>query len=203
MIKAVIFDVGGVLIRTMDRRGRNTLEGRLGLPASGSEQLVFNSEMGQKAQRGEITTAQLWQWLGEHLRLDAAAMQDFQRLFWGGDQMDTELVAWIRQLRPQYQTAIISNALDNLTEVLTTHYPMADAFDLIVGSAYEKVMKPDAVIFQRTLARLGREPQETVFVDDFPHNIAGAKAVGMNVLHYQPGIDVPAALARLGVIPQS
>ena len=49
MIKAVIFDVGGVLIRTVDRRGRDALEARLGLAHGESEQIVFNSEPGQKA----------------------------------------------------------------------------------------------------------------------------------------------------------
>lgn len=199
MIKAVIFDVGGVLIRTMDRRGRNALEARLSLAPGESEQIVFNSIMGQKAQRGEISTAQLWQWVGEHLHLDAAALQAFQDDFWSGDRVDEPLINWIRGLRPRYQTAIISNALDNLTHVLTTLYPITDAFDLIVGSAYEKVMKPDPRIFWVTLERLGVTPAEAVFVDDFAHNIAGAEAVGMIGLHYQPGLDIPLALAELGV----
>lgn len=199
MIKAVIFDVGGVLIRTMDRRGRNALEARLHLAPGASEQVVFNSDMGQKAQRGEISTAQLWQWVGEHLQLDAAALQAFQDDFWRGDQVDESLINWIRGLRPRYQTAIISNALDNLNHALTTLYPIADAFDLIVGSAYEKVMKPDPRIFWLTLERLGITPSEAVFVDDFAHNIAGAEAIGMIGLHYQPGLDIPLALTELGV----
>jgi len=199
MIKAVIFDVGGVLIRTVDRRGRDTLEARLGLAHGESEQIVFNSEPGQRAQRGEITTAQLWEWVGGYLGLDAAALGDFQRDFWGGDRLDVELVNWIRGLRPRYQTAIISNALDNLTHVVTHLYPMADAFDLIVGSAYEKVMKPNRAIYELTLERLGRQPQEAIFIDDFYHNVEGAKAAGMAGLIYRAGMDVPGALAEWGI----
>ena len=106
----------------------------------------------------------------------------------------------IRQLRTRYQTAIISNATDNLRQTLTINYPMADAFDLIVGSAYEKVMKPDPRIFERTLARLGRQPDESVFIDDFAHNIVGARAVGMQAIHFTPPIDLVAELAKLGVL---
>jgi HAD superfamily hydrolase (TIGR01509 family) len=76
---------------------------------------------------------------------------------------------------------------------------MADAFDLIVGSAYERVMKPDPAIFLRTLERLGRAPHEAVFIDDFAHNIEGARGVGMAAIHYTPGMDLAAALASLGV----
>ncbi|MDQ3248638.1 MAG: hypothetical protein M3Q45_05450 [Chloroflexota bacterium] len=60
MIKALIFDVGGVLVRTVDRTHRNALEERLGLHAGESESIVFNSDMGTKAQQGAITTPELW-----------------------------------------------------------------------------------------------------------------------------------------------
>ena len=45
MIKAIIFDVGGVLIRTQDHSSRRQWEKRLGLAERESEQIVFNSEM--------------------------------------------------------------------------------------------------------------------------------------------------------------
>jgi HAD superfamily hydrolase (TIGR01509 family) len=109
-------------------------------------------------------------------------------------------VALIRSLRPRYQTALLSNFMDELHEVVTVRYPMADAFDLIVGSCYEGIMKPEAAIYERILNRLGRQPAEAVFIDDAPHNVAGARAVGMHAIHYTPGLDVAKALAALGVV---
>ncbi|HRJ45238.1 MAG TPA: HAD-IA family hydrolase, partial [Caldilineaceae bacterium] len=94
---------------------------------------------------------------------------------------------------------IISNFMDDLRRSLSEKYPIADAFDLIVISAEEKVMKPDPVIFQRTIERLGRRPEECVFVDDFAHNVEGARAVGMHAIHYTPQTDMKAELAKLGV----
>jgi epoxide hydrolase-like predicted phosphatase len=201
MISAVIFDVGGVLVRTEDASRRRMIEQRLGLQAGAAEDLVFNQEMGRAAQLGQITTEQLWGWLKTHLQLDDAGLIEFRREFYGGDRLDTALVDYIRSLRPRYQTAIISNASDNLLDTLTSTYPIADAFDLVVGSAYEGVMKPDAIIFKRTLNRLGRQPGETVFIDDFSHNVEGARAVGMKAIHYRPGTDLVTALANLGVSP--
>jgi len=200
-IRAVVFDVGGVLVRTEDPAPRRALETRLGLAPGESEYLVFNGPMGLQAQRGEITAAALWMWVRQELGLDAAELEAFRRDFFGGDRLDTDLVAWIARLRPRYQTAIISNAMDDLLDVVTHRYPMTEAFDLVVGSAYEGIMKPDAVIFQRTLAKLGRDPGEAVFVDDFLHNVDGARAVGMAAVHYRPGIDLPRELAALSVSP--
>jgi epoxide hydrolase-like predicted phosphatase len=199
MIRAIIFDVGGVLLRTEDRSYRNELEQRLHLRPGESEFLVFNSEMGQAAQLGKVTPEELWRWLQRHLGLSDEGVVDFQRQFWAGDRMDVELVDFVRRLRSRYITAIISNAQGNLPALLTDTYPMADAFDLIVYSAAEGVMKPDPAIFLRTLERLDCAAHEAVFIDDFAHNVEGARAVGMSAIHYRAGMDVRAALGDLGV----
>ncbi|MFN8486732.1 MAG: HAD-IA family hydrolase [Caldilineaceae bacterium] len=175
------------------------MEQRLGLQPGESEIIVFNGEMGIKAQRGLITTVELWQWIQQHLRLNDEELGVFRRDFFGGDRLDTALVDHIRRLKQHYQTAIISNATDNLRETLTVNYPMADAFDLIVGSAYEKVMKPDPIIFERTLERLGVQPDEAVFIDDFAHNIDGARTVGLHTIHFTTQTNLMAELAKLGV----
>lgn len=199
LIKAIIFDVGGVLLRTEDRKPRQQWEAKLGLAPDGTEALVFNSEMGQKAQRGDITEAALWQWIGDHLELSLQETAAFRKGFWAGDKMDYQLVELIRQLKQSYQTAIISNYADNLRPELTDQFGIADAFDEIIVSCEEKIMKPNAEIFHRALARLGRQPEEAVFIDDFLHNVAAAEEVGLAAVHFQPGIDLPKALTELGI----
>lgn len=200
MIKALIFDVGGVLIRTIDPQPRRALEERLGLNPGEAELLVFNSEQGRAAQMGQITSIAHWQWVAGQLKLDAGALRQFQDEFFGGDQLDHDLIAFIRKSRPTYRTAIISNYMDELTQLLGEVHAIDDAFDLIVISSSEKIMKPDPVIFERTLKRLGLPPHETIFIDDFLHNVEGARAVGMNAIHFTPGIDWAAELARWGVV---
>ncbi|MFQ5419863.1 MAG: HAD family hydrolase [Anaerolineae bacterium] len=199
MIQAIIFDVGGVLIRTEDYGSRRALEKKLGLAEWESEQIVFNSEMGQKAQRGEISDRDLWRWVGERLQLSPDGLRDFKQAFWDGDVLDSRLISFIRQLRSRYQTAVISNATDGLRPSLAETYGVADAFDLITVSAEEEVMKPRPEIYERTMARLGRLPQECVFVDDFAQNIAAARDLGMKTVRFTPQINLPAELERLGV----
>ena len=200
MIKAVIFDVGGVLIRTADHSYRREWENRLGLADGESEEIVFNSEMGIKAQKGEISDDALWSWVGQYLKL-GDRLEAFRTSFWRGDRLDTELVTYIRSLRPGYQTAIISNATDGLNRSLSNIFKIADAFDLIVGSAEVKIMKPDPAIYEYTLQGLNRIADECVFIDDFAHNIEAANKLGMATVHFEPGTDVPAELVKLGVHP--
>lgn len=200
MIRAIIFDVGGVLIRTEDHTPRRRLEERLGLKMGEAEHIVYNSAAGLQAQLGEISAAQHWRQIQTRFGLSESGLAEFRRDFWGGDRLDMSLVAYVRRLRPRYRTAVISNAMDDLTDQLTAKYAIADAFDLIVGSAYEGIMKPDPAIYRRALSRLDCLPNEAVFIDDTLRNVDGARAVGLLAVHYTPGLDVPAALATLGVV---
>ena len=196
-VKAIIFDIGGVLIRTEDYSGRSNWERRLGLNPGGAEAIVLNSDMGHRAQRGEITYAALWNWVGQFLEL-GEELPTFRQDFWRGDFVDQALVALIRKLRPSYKLAVISNATDALLETLA-EYDLLDEFDLVVGSAFERVMKPNPLIYTRTLERLGCLAEETVFIDDAPANVAGARALGMNAILFEPTVDLAAELATFGV----
>lgn len=197
-IRAVIFDVGGVLVRTFDQGGRHVWEERLGLSPGEAEAIVLNGEMGHRAQRGEITTAELWAWAGQRLGLDEAELETFRADFWRGDGVDPALHDLIHRLRTNYQTAIISNATDALLESLAAYGLLGD-FDLVVCSAHEGITKPAPAIYETTLARLGRVAGETVFIDDAPANIAAAKGVGMHAILFTPLIDLEGELAALGV----
>jgi epoxide hydrolase-like predicted phosphatase len=196
-IKAVVFDVGGVLVRTFDHSGRRAWERRLGLASGELEAIVLNSEMGRRAQRGEISDAELWQWVDNRFNL-GDELGAFRRDFWKGDAVDRHLMRLIRGLRKQYQTAIISNATNALQETLAG-YGLLDEFDLVIGSAYEGVMKPDPAIYRRALEKLGRTPEETVFIDDAPRNIDAARALGMAVVLFTPQTELEKELAALGV----
>lgn len=199
MIKAIIFDFGGVILRTQDWVGRRRWEERLGLAENEAEWVVFNSEWGRKAQQGEISYTALWQGIGRRFGLAAAELQQFQRDFWAGDVLDWGLVALIRGLRSSYQTALISNAFNDLRDVLSSQFAIADAFDHLIISAEEGIMKPDPRIFHIALQKLGCRPEEALFIDDFAVNIAGARAVGLHTIHFTPGIELAAALKEFDV----
>ena len=196
-LKAIIFDVGGVLVRTQDRGPREAWEKRLGLKHGEADSIVFGGTMGTKAQLGEISEEELWQWVGRNLDLSPGQLAEFRRDFWAGDVLDESLVQFIRSLRPRYQTAIISNYFDSMRHTLTERYPIIDAFDLIIISAEEKLMKPDPEIYKRTLHHLGRSPAETIFIDDSMPNVEAARSLGMRALHFGPDTNLPAEL-RIG-----
>ncbi len=199
MINAVIFDVGGVLVRTSNRENRLKWENQLGLEELQSEEIVFNSDVGTKAQMGQIGDKELWSWVGRRLDLNSEQLLRFRQDFWSGDVLDEELIAFIRSLRSRYQTAIISNATLALRQTLTEIYPIESAFDLIICSAEEKIMKPNLEIYERTLKKLGIEPRQSIFIDDSEVNIQAAQSLGMSAILYRSGLNIPDALRDFGI----
>ncbi len=188
MLKAVIFDWGGVLMRTVDASGRRKWEQKLGLPQYTVDRVVHGSRSWKQAQSGAITDEEYWADVARQLGLDEAALQEFRRDYFSGDQLDQEMMDFIRGLRPHYKTALLSNASPRLTELLDA-LDATDAFDVIVISGLVGVQKPDPAIYRVVLERLGLAPEETIFVDDFVENIEVAQKLGMRTLHFRAEMD--------------
>ncbi|MBC8508174.1 MAG: HAD family phosphatase [Anaerolineales bacterium] len=183
-IKAVIWDMGGVIVRTEDHASRDNLAAQLGVTRHHLETSVFGGEIGHQAQRGEIDAPNLWEAVRQTYNLSKDGIKDFQKRFWAGDEVDYQLVEYIRSLRKNYISALLSNAWNDLRAVITERWNFADAFDTMIISGEEGVMKPAARIYQIALDRTQVAPSEAVFIDDFAHNIEGAKAVGMHVIQF-------------------
>jgi FMN phosphatase YigB (HAD superfamily) len=184
VIKGVIFDVGGVLLRTHDQSGRRKWEMRLDLEPGGLAELVFDSQLGRAAQLGQSSPEDVWAWLGTYLDLNPDEMAALRRDFWAGDQLDLKLCDYIRSLRPHYRTAMLSNSWAQDGQAMAQKLGIADCFDVFVTSAELGVMKPDPRIYHVALERLGISPAEALFVDDFIENVEAARRLGMQAVHF-------------------
>ncbi|MFO0865258.1 MAG: HAD family phosphatase [Gemmataceae bacterium] len=77
--------------------------------------------------------------------------------------------------------------------------PILSRFDGIVLSHEVGARKPHAKFFAACHRLAGGRPEESVFVDDMPDNIAGATAFGFRGLLYRPKEDLAGKLRELGV----
>lgn len=93
--------------------------------------------------------------------------------------LDARLVQFLRELRPRYKTALLSNAWSDARERLTRMYRLDELVDVLVFSAEVGIAKPDSRIYRYIADRLGVRPEEAVFVDDLQENVEAARAVGM------------------------
>ncbi len=77
---------------------------------------------------------------------------------------------------------------------------LAEVFGVTVVSGQEAMIKPDPRIFRLLCTRAGVAPRDCVFIDDGPHNVDGARAVGMDGIHFTGPDALAAALSDRGLL---
>ena len=185
MIKVVIFDMGGVLLRTFDSAPREALAQRYGVTLRQLFDIIFISESSQQAERGEKSDADHWTWALNQLRVAPEDRADFIRQWWAGDRMDYDLLEFINNLRPDVRTGLLSNAWLGTRANITKHWGSLDPyFDVVIFSAETGMRKPAPELFRWLLEKLGANPEEAIFVDDYGENIKAAQALGLRTVKF-------------------
>ena len=203
MIRAVIFDLGGVVFPSPVDAFR-VYEQEHGLPDRFlSDVVLADPEHGawSRLERGEL------------------AFDEFCSAFEseccaaGGVIDAAELMAFIRQdfaPRPEMITAIGSIRAHGLrTGALTNNWAEGEPgvgatgaqlgkwFDAVIESAVEGIRKPDPRIYRLVCDRLGVVPAAAVFLDDLGANLKPALALGMTTIKVA---DPAAALDELASV---
>ena len=192
-IRAVLFDMGGVIVRTEYQAPRQHLAERLGMEYDDLVKIVFDSDSGYQASIGAITADEHWASVLKRLKRPAPEMEAIRHEFFAGDIIDRTLVDFLRSLRGKYKTGLISNAWGDLRDYIVRE-KLDDAFDHMIISAEVGAVKPDAKIYQVALEQVGVKPKEMVFVDDFAVNIQGCEKVGIKGILFK---DPDSAIRQL------
>jgi len=192
-IRAVFFDLGGVIVRTEYQAPRQQLAERLGMEYDDLNKIVFDSETGLQATTGALTSQQHWEAVIKRLKRSPEELASIRDEFFAGDIIDRDILNFLRSIRGSHKTGLISNAWSDLRDYLVRE-KLIDAFDHIIISSEVGVAKPEAGIFQMALKQAGVRPDEAVFVDDFYVNIEGCEKVGMKGIHFK---DAESALQQL------
>ena len=192
-IKAIFFDLGGVLLRTENRSIRQALGAEFGMTYDQIDAFVFDCESAKLATIGKMTEDEHWLDVTRRLNLPATEMPRLRDSFFEGDVLDLHLVNFLRQARKSMKTGLISNAWSGLRPWIY-QAKFDDAFDNIVISAEAGWAKPDARIYEYAMASLGVTPTESIFVDDVQKNIDGANILGMHGILFK---DTPSTLEEI------
>ncbi len=184
-VEAFVFDCGGVLLRDGNDQAYRHWEKRLGLAAGELKQRLWAGEAWRRAERGELSETEFWQSVAPALGLEPAeALNTLADDLWASWALDQEVLKVIDSVRERYRVAMLSNATDALEQQLTERYGVADRFEAIVNSSRVGVAKPASEIYRILLDQLELEPEEVVFIDDRPENVAAAAALGLHVIWF-------------------
>jgi HAD superfamily hydrolase (TIGR01509 family) len=83
---------------------------------------------------------------------------------------------------------------------VAAHPVLGRAFGVTIVSGEERVLKPAPAIFAALCARAGVAAQDCLFIDDSMKNVEGARAFGMETVHFTGPEALEAALTGRGLL---
>lgn len=193
-VNAVIFDMGGVLLRTINSQPREAIAERFGVTRAELEAFIFMSETSLRSEVGELTDKEHWETVLRHFNQPVGDYPKVYDEYFSGDAIDEELLAFAVSLKPDYQLGLLSNAWVNARPLLSRHFDFINVFDISVFSCEVGMRKPDPAIFKVMLEKMSVGAENVVFIDDMPLNIQGAKSAGLHAIRYT---DTPTTIAAV------
>ncbi|MFI3269157.1 MAG: HAD family phosphatase [Rikenellaceae bacterium] len=186
-IKAVIFDLGGVVLDLdYDRCIRSFEE----IGFEGAQRYVscyHPMEIFGALERGEVSTEEFC----DELRKMSGKTMSNEEIFWAYQAILIDIpVKKLRDMISLRERGYRVYALSNMSQVMLPRVEelfecdglkMGDYFDEIFISSQMGLMKPDRRIYETVIERTGLEPQQMLFIDDGEKNITAARELGFMV----------------------
>jgi 2-haloacid dehalogenase len=198
--KAVVFDLGGVLI---DWDPRYLYRKLLADEAAVEEFLatICTPEWNDELDRGRPFAegvAELAERYPAHAAAITAYHERWPEMLGGAIGGTVELVAELRAGGvPVYA---LTNWSAETFGIARERYEFLDWFDGVVVSGEERMIKPDPAIFQVLLDRFGLDPAATFYVDDSEANVEAARRLGFDAVRYTGPRQLRRDLAARGVL---
>lgn len=206
MIKAILFDFGGVFLDLNRKETMNipvALSMLLGIPGqkavelwrSEREAVIIGKETPKEFLNRCMKTVDSTE------PLDALFSKWEEMSSKGEEDIDWELLDYVRELKKKVKVYVLSDTID-----LAQDYPLSKQvyaeFDGCFLSYREGLVKPNKEAFQNVLDKIGFKPDECVFVDDTERHVEAAKALGINSILYSfKGVALlQNELEKLGVV---
>lgn len=181
-IKAVVFDVGGVLCEWREIVKEFARE--IGMDEEKFIEVFlkysFDPEIGSDL--GYMTTDEFFEKLTADLGVPEKS-QDWRKRLVPGFKKIEPTFTLLDELKGKYRLALLTNAKVGLWDEWKEGR-LREYFKVIVDSSEVHILKPDERIFKILLNRLQLKPEECLFIDDEIKNVEAAKKLGFKTVHF-------------------
>jgi epoxide hydrolase-like predicted phosphatase len=185
MIKAVIFDYGGVLSAEESLRlfGSNYAP-KFEKDPDEFNQLIINKWL--KARVNEVSSDSFWKDLAGFLGTDKKTLRNDFMDFFGFREDVFELIKRLKS--NNYKLGLLSNHIEDWLEEIIEEHKFNQTFDVIVTSYKSRIAKPDVAIYREIVDKLGVSPKDCIYIDDTKKNLPPAEEIGMKTILFT-GLD--------------
>lgn len=195
MIKAIIFDIGGVLVNKSPVLDEILEEFDL----VKEEIYDYYLKILREHEIGKIDENKFWELLQTEYNITkpipnpSPLIRRYQKEI----KIDKEVLNITKVLRENgYKLAALSNTIPAHVNHLKT-LGVFEHFDVVVLSNETHLLKPYPEIYKLTLERLKTKPEETIFIDDVEDYVKGATELGIRGIRFTNAIQLKYSLGRL------
>jgi putative hydrolase of the HAD superfamily len=111
----------------------------------------------------------------------------FSELYFEALEPNRPMIELMREVKGGgRRMALLTNNVREWEPLWRAMLPVDEIFELVVDSAFVGLRKPDPAIYELTIERLGDGVAATdcLFIDDIEVNIAAARELGMQAVHF-------------------
>lgn len=119
----------------------------------------------------------------------------FEQMIGGQIEGMYELITGLKQRG--YHVYGLTNWSGETYPLVRHKYPIFDLMEGMVVSGDEKMLKPNAEIFELLLQRYGLKADESVFIDDNANNCQGARNVGLQAIQFKDARSLAEELEKI------
>jgi glucose-1-phosphatase len=197
--KAVIFDLGKVLVHFDFKRGYAQLEQLCPHAAAEIPKRLAGTGLVEKFETGLVEPRVFVEELTKILDLDV----DFDRFCGIWTCIFTETLvpeSVLEALAARYRLVLLSNTNAIHFEMIRKTYPFLRHFHELVLSYEVKAMKPQPEIYRAAIAKAGCRPEECFYTDDIPEYVEGARRMGIDAVQFQGAAQLERELAARNIL---
>lgn len=192
-----IFDLGNVIVDIDFKRVLGVWSSLSGTPLATLSERFTMGDVFQQHERGEVSDEEFAEALCGEMGISLSFEQfshGWQAVFVA---LRPEVIAIMQQLREQgHRVVVLSNTNRLHCNYWPQHYPeVASASDFMYLSQDIGMRKPDAEIYHYVLGCENTTPDQVVFFDDHPDNVAAAQALGITAIQVTDRDVIPAYFA--------
>lgn len=197
--RAIIFDIGQVLIRVDISRAMEGLASGLSLTAKEVRYAIENDPRRMDWQEGRISPPDWYLHLTKRLGASVTFEQFCEVWNRALDPNPIHSESFLENLSRKYRLALLSNTDPIHMSHEEARFPFFRFFPIRVYSYRVGASKPDPVIFRQALRACKVQAEEAVYIDDVAAYAEAARRLGMTGIVFQAPEQLKSDLRNLGV----
>ena len=203
-VKAIVFDLGGVIVDLDFSNFYNKIISQSPLKKPQTPIMLEFFRQSDIYHQGKMTDDEFYKLACDLLQVcmlnQSEFFDAFNSIISGYNSNVSEIIKRIRESN-QYKLIALSNVNSSHWDyILKKKWEFIDWFDELILSHETHLIKPNPKVFEYTIKQAGCKPKQIVYIDDGLNNIRSAKELGIIGIKYTNAEELLDELKKLKIL---